>query len=509
MPKLTIDGREIEVAAGTTLIAAARALGIDIPHFCWHPELSVAANCRMCLVELEQQPKLQPSCQLPAADGMVVHTDTPKVREARRAMMEYLLLNHPVDCPICDQAGECKLQDYYQLYDLKSSRLWSEEGKVRKRKRTVFGPHVVYDAERCVMCTRCVRFCAEVVQDPVLAEVHRGDHSEIAVAPGRTLDHAYSLMTAHICPVGALTARDFRFQCRVWFLAASPTICPGCATGCNAFLDHHRGEAFRLRPRDNPTLNRSWLCDDGVLAFRLHNDHRLTAPELGRGDAARPVPWNEALAEAAALLGKLPKAQRAAVLSAEHSCEENWALCVFAREALGVERFFVAGRAAGEADTLLRHADKNPNRAGVKLMLGAEPEPLERLVEEATAGTIRGVVALGTDAATTGPAAATGLLRLEALVSIAPRHGPLPETAHVRLPCPSFAETAGTYVNARGLPQEFPQAVPPRGDALPVYELLARLARRLDLSLPYRSAADVRAAVAPRLPQPAAGGGAP
>jgi len=507
MRKLTIDGREIEVAEGTTVLAAARALGVEIPHFCWHPELSVAANCRMCLVEVEKQPKLQPACQLEVADGMVVHTDTPRVREARRAVIEYLLLHHPVDCPICDQAGECKLQDYYMLYDRRASRLWSEEGKVRKRKRVIFGPHVIYDAERCVLCTRCVRFCREIVRDPVLIEVHRGDHSEIAVAPGRTLDHAYSLMTAHVCPVGALTSRDFRFQCRVWFLVSTPTICPGCATGCNAFLDHYRGEAFRLRPRDNPALNRCWLCDDGVLAYHLHNDHRLTVPEVGRGDDARRAAWDEALAEAAARLRKVPKSQRAAVLSAEHSCEENWALATFAREALGVERFFETGRAAGAADDLLRHADKNPNRAGVREMLGAEPEPFERLVEEATAGSLRAAVALGAAA----PVPGAGLQRLEALVSIAPRRGPLPDAAQVRLPSPSFAEAAGTYVNARGQAQPFPRAMPPRGEALEVPDLLARLARRLDSTVPFRSAADVRAAVGPRLPQPqpATEGGAP
>ncbi len=507
MPKATIDGREVEFAAPTTIINAARAMGIKIPHFCWHPELSVAANCRMCLVEVEKNPKLQPACQVVLTEGMVVFTDNARVKEARRAMMEYLLLNHPVDCPICDQSGECKLQDYYMLHDLKTSRLFSEDGKVRKRKRTVFGPHVVYDAERCILCTRCVRFCAEYVKDAVLIETLRGDHSEIAVAPGRTLDCAYSLMTAHICPVGALTSRDFRFQCRVWFLAGAPLVCPGCATGCAACLDHHRGRGYRLRPRINDAVNRCWLCDDGVLAYRLHNDHRICAPELGRGES-KDAAWADALAEAALALSKVPKGERAAVLSAEHTCEENYALVVFAREALGVERFFLAARPGGEGDKLLRNADKNPNRAGVKLMLGAEPEPMQALLEAATAGRIRGVLALGAEASAPSGPVSTGLLRLDTLVSLAPRRGPLPEAAHVRLPCTSFAEAAGTYVNAKGMAQSFGRAMAPRGEALEVHEILARLARRLDLSLPFRTAEDVRAAVAPRLPQAAGGGGA-
>ena len=508
MPKLTLDGREIEVEAGVTVIEAARRMGIKVPHFCWHPELSVAANCRMCLVELEKNPKLQPACQVPAAEGMVVHTESQRVREARRSVMEYLLLNHPVDCPICDQAGECMLQDYYMLHDLKSSRLASEEDKVRKRKHAVFGPHVLYDAERCVMCTRCVRVCKEIAKDPMLVEAHRGDHSEIDLAPGRTLEHGYSLMTAHICPVGALTSRDFRFQCRVWFLQAAETICPGCATGCNATLDHYRGRGCRLRPRTNDAVNRCWLCDDGVLAYRLHNDHRVCAPGLGRGDDGKEASWEDALAAAAAALGKAPKAERAAVLSAERTCEENWALIVFAREALGVERFFLAARPDGTADSLLRHADKNPNRAGVTAMLGAEPEPFAALVEAATAGRIRAVIALGTEASTAGAEPATGLLRLQTLVSIADRRGTLPDAAHVRLPCGSWAETAGTFVNAKGLAQEFGRAMPPCGGALEVHEILARLARRLDMSFPFRTSEDVRAAVAPKLPQPAAGGGA-
>jgi NADH-quinone oxidoreductase subunit G len=422
--------------------------------------------------------------------------------------MEYLLLNHPVDCPICDQSGECKLQDYYMQHDLKDSRLWAEEGKVRKRKRVPFGPHVVYDGERCVMCTRCVRFCAEIVKDPVLIETHRADHSEIDVAPGRTLDHAYSLMTAHICPVGALTSRDFRFQCRVWFLKAAETICPGCATGCNACLDHHEGLGQRLRPRINGAVNRCWLCDDGVLAYRLHNDGRLESPMLGRGDEAAAAGWPEALAEAARALGAVAKGERAAVLSAEHTCEENWALIVFAREALGIERFFLAARPDGEGDALLRSTDKNPNRAGVKRMLGAEPEPFAALLEGATAGKIRGVLALGAEASAPGGPVSAGLLRLEALVVLAPRRGPLSEAAHVRLPCPSWAETAGTFVNAKGMAQGFERAIPPRRETLEVHEILARLARRLDLSLPYRSSAEVRAAVAPKLAQAAAGGGA-
>ncbi|MDI7268940.1 MAG: 2Fe-2S iron-sulfur cluster-binding protein, partial [Myxococcota bacterium] len=397
MPRLTIDGREIEVAEGTTVIRAATAAGIEIPHFCWHPELSIAANCRMCLVEMENSPKLVAACQQTVADGMAIRTTTPRVREARRAVMEYLLLDHPVDCPICDQAGECKLQDYYMLHDLGQSRLWSEDHKIRRVKRKVFGRYVIYDAERCVLCTRCVRVCEEFARDPALVPVNRGDRREIALAPGRTLDHPYSLMTVRACPVGALTSRDFRFQKRVWFLASAEVVCPGCATGCAAYLDHCDGVAYRLRPRDNPDVNRTWLCDDGVLSYRLHNDGRSARPEIGRGEG-KPASWPEALAEAAAALSRTPKGKVAAVLSAEHTCEENHALVVFAREALGIERFFLAVRADGRGDDILRSADRNPNRAGARMALGAQPEPIGTLLEAAAAGSIAAAIALGSEA---------------------------------------------------------------------------------------------------------------
>jgi NADH-quinone oxidoreductase subunit G len=494
MPKLTIDGREIEAAEGASIIVAARDHGIHIPHFCWHPGLSVAANCRMCLVEIEKQAKLQPACQIPTAEGMVVRTDSPRVREAQRAVMEYLLLNHPVDCPICDQAGECKLQDYYMDHDLRSSRLWAEDQKVRKPKRKVFGQHVIYDGERCVMCTRCVRFCDEVVGDPVLIEVQRSDRSEIDLAPGRSLDHAYSLMTAHVCPVGALTSRDFRFRKRVWFLSASPTICPGCATGCHAFLDHERGAGYRLRPRECPEINRTWLCDDGVLAYRWHDDRRILAPRVGRGDDGKETGWPEALAAAAERLAGVEKRALGVVLSAEHTCEENHALVAFAREALGVDRFFLAARPGGEGDDILRSADRNPNRAGVTKVLGREPESAATLADAATAGAIRGLLALGSEFELPEAEAEAALLRMEALVAIAPRVGPLPAAAHVRLPSVSWAETEGTFVNRDGRAQRFAAALAPRGEALPPADILVRLARRMDRPVPFAGAAEAAAA---------------
>jgi NADH-quinone oxidoreductase subunit G len=283
MPTFKLDGRIVPFEQGDTIIRAAHRAGVDIPHYCWHPGLSVAANCRMCLVEVapppgrpalmlnvldwdaernayvdSRKPKLQPACQMQVADGMEVLSETSEhVEQARSAVQELLLLNHPVDCPICDQAGECRLQDYWLEHQGSKKRMDGEP--VHKPKAVSFGPTIVYDAERCIVCTRCVRFCEEIAQDPVLDIRERGNLNEVVLAPGRELDHAYTLMTEYVCPVGALTAKDFRFKARVWFLRSARTVCQGCATGCNAFLDYdpRTQEVYRHRPRENEAVNAS------------------------------------------------------------------------------------------------------------------------------------------------------------------------------------------------------------------------------------------------------------
>src|ERR1039457_360371 len=275
MPNLIIDGKQVEVPAGTTIIQAADKLGIDIPRYCYHPALPVSGNCRICMVEVEKQPKLQIACYTPVTDGMVVKTNSPKVLEVRKTVLEFLLLNHPVDCPICDQAGECKLQDYWLRHARSQKRLRDEP--VHKSKAVEFGPTIVYDGERCVMCTRCIRFMAEVAKDPVLDMRERGNLNEITVGPGRQLDGHYTFMTEHVCPVGALTTKDFRFKARVWFLRTAASVCQGCATGCNSHLDYdpRNNKAYRYRPRDNEKVNKYWMCDEGMLTYREAHDGRV------------------------------------------------------------------------------------------------------------------------------------------------------------------------------------------------------------------------------------------
>src|SRR5690606_35338828 len=279
------------------------------------------------------------------------------VAEARAAVQELLLLNHPVDCPICDQAGECRLQDYWLSHGANKKRMRDEI--VHKPKAVSFGPTIVYDAERCIVCTRCVRFCDEVVGDHVLDKRERGNLSEIVLAPGRQLDHAYTLMTEYVCPVGALTAKDFRFKARVWFLRSVRSVCVGCATGSNSYTDFdpRNQTVYRYRPRNNERVNKFWMCDDGMLDYRRIHTGRVLAAQAGGNQVAVDADL-DAAADACRMIDPNTSA---VVLSAQHSNEDNFALLQLAQRR-GVTRLFLSGRPEGEGDDILRSEDKNPNR---------------------------------------------------------------------------------------------------------------------------------------------------
>src|SRR5262249_24861193 len=388
MATFKLDGREIPFEAGDTIIRAAHRMGIDIPHYCWHPGLSVAANCRMCLVEIApppggrpvmldilawdaekndyvptRKPKLQPACQIAVTENMDVRSESSaEVEKARASVQELLLLNHPVDCPICDQAGECRLQDYWLEHQGTKKRMRDEP--IHKPKGVRFGPTIVYDAERCIVCTRCVRFCDEVAKDAVLSVRERGNLNEIVVSPGRELDHPYTLMTEYVCPVGALTAVDFRFKARVWFLRSARSVCVGCATGCNSFTDFdpRSQQVHRYRPRENAAVNQYWMCDEGMLDYRRIADGRVLEALVDGGPAERGA----ALAKAADLFAGAPPESTAVVLSADHSLEDNFALLELARDGLKTANVYFTGRPAGQGDSVLRDADKNPNSGGVR-----------------------------------------------------------------------------------------------------------------------------------------------
>jgi NADH-quinone oxidoreductase subunit G len=518
MPTFKLDGREIPFEKGDTIIRAAHRAGIDIPHYCWHPGLSVAANCRMCLVEIApppgqramqldilewdaekqdyvpaKKPKLQPACQMPVADGMDVKSETSaEVERARSAVQELLLLNHPVDCPICDQAGECRLQDYWLEHQGTRKRMRDEP--IHKPKAVVFGPTIVYDAERCIVCTRCVRVSAELAKDPVLDERERGNLTEIVVSPGRQLDHDYTLMTEHVCPVGALTSKDFRFKARVWFLRSSRTICQGCATGCNAFLDYDPRDQkpYRHRPRENMAVNTYWMCDDGMLSYSRAVEHRVLEPRV----AGKPATMDAALEEAKRLFAGADPAKIAVVLSAQHSNEDNFALAELARTFLGAKALFVSGRPKGKGDDILMHEDKNPNRAGVK-QIAPDVQHVESLFQGMKDGKFTHVLALGAEVPFDGKIATGWLARAGGVVTIAAHEGPLVEGAGVVLPACTWAEAEGTYVNAKGIAQPSERAIAAHGQSRPAWELVSMLGRALGYATDWKKLKEVRRAMTP------------
>jgi NADH-quinone oxidoreductase subunit G len=508
MPTFKLDGKAIPFEPGDTIIRAAWRQGIEIPHYCWHAGLSAPANCRMCLVEIKpkpgqkpvmldvlewdpassqylprQKPKLQPSCYVAAAEGMEVLGDTSEhARRARHDVQEFLLLNHPVDCPICDQSGECKLQDYWLDHAQYQKRMRDEP--VHKPKGVVFGPTIVYDAERCVMCTRCIRFMAEVAKDPVLDMRERGNLNEIIVAPGRQLDGHYTFMTEHVCPVGALTTKDFRFKARVWFLRTAPAVCQGCATGCNAHLDYdpRHNRAYRYRPRDNEKVNKFWMCDEGMLTYKEAHDERLLEAKI-RGIATSS---HKALEEVRALFAGVAPSSVAIVFGAQHSLEDNWSLAELGSVLLGTKNFFVSGRRDGYQDDILIHRDKNSNTGGVH-QIAPGAKPLRALLDDVAASRVTHVIALG-GAAPLDPEA----LGAATLVTIAAHDGPLARLATVLFPATSWAEHSGTYINAKGIRQRSERALEPQGASKPAWKVIAEVAAALGYQPSWTNLREVR-----------------
>jgi NADH-quinone oxidoreductase subunit G len=515
MPTFKLDGKDIPFEPGESIIKAASKQGVDIPHYCWHPGLSAPANCRMCLVEIKpaanqralmldildwdpaindyrprQKPKLQPACQMPATEGQEVLSDTSAhVKEARANVQEFLLLNHPVDCPICDQAGECKLQDYWLEHQKTQKRMRDEP--IHKPKAVVFGPTIVYDAERCVMCTRCVRFMEEVAKDPVLDMRERGNLNEIFVAPGRQLEGHYTFMTEHVCPVGALTTKDFRFKARVWFLRTAKSVCQGCATGCNSHLDYdpRSNRAYRYRPRDNEAVNKYWMCDEGMLSYRAAHVGRVVEARV----RSKKATVDAALAEVTKRFGQTPLDGAAFVLSAQHSVEDNWALREVARLA-GAKAIYATGAGPGYKDDILIDEDKNANTAGV-VELVPTLRPFPQLIEDIRAGRVTHVIALGGVTPRNDPEDATALGMVSTLAVVAAHEGALTEAAHVLLPATSWAEHQGTYVNRQGKRQLAERGLEPLGASKPAWQQLRALAVALGVDPTWTSLKDIRAQI--------------
>ena len=485
MPKLTIDGQEVEAPAGAMLLPVALEHGVHIPHYCWHPKLSIDGSCRMCQVEVEGSPKLVIACNMPIRDGMVVRTQTPAVQNARRGAMELLLVNHPLDCPICDKAGECLLQDYSYAYGSRSTRTQEPRRKLQKRKE--IGPRMILDQERCILCRRCVRFCREVTGTNELGVFNIGEQSVLDVLDERPLANDYSINTADICPVGALESKDFHHKLRVWFLKKTPSVCPSCSNGCNLTVHHYRDRIWRMMPRRNDAVNETWLCDHGRLTYQHVNaPDRLRQPLMRRGGALTSCEWDEAIAGAARHLHQAARAHGSGsvgVIASPHlTNEENFRLAQVA-QALGVTNVDIA-LVTGPGDELLIKPEKAANARGARdvgLAPGADGLGLTQMLEAAVNGTLRVLYVCGSDVWTLADRSLLdrALDRLACLIvqDIAPT--PLTERAHLVLPSLTWAEKTGTFTNIKGRVQQIHRAIAPPNDQPSDGEIFSRLLNQL------------------------------
>jgi NADH-quinone oxidoreductase subunit G len=496
MPKLTIDGKEIEVAPGTNLVEAAHQAGAEVPHYCYHPGLSIAGQCRLCMVEIEKNPKLQIGCNTQAAEGMVVHTESPHVVETRRSIMEFHLVNHPLDCPVCDQAGECWLQIYYMKHGLYDPRMTDE--KVHKPKAVPLGPHVILDAERCILCSRCVRFCDEITHTGELGIFNRGDHSEIGLFPGQDLANPYSANVVDICPVGALTDRDFRFQVRVWYLDTAKSICPGCARGCNIDVHvnrrrpHHAHgrRVARLKPRFNEAVNHWWVCDEGRYGYGFVDDpDRVKAPLRREGGRELEIDWEGAVAALTDVLGRHGGDEIAILASPRMANEDLFAVRrLAARRGIRNVAFRVPPPTPGFEDDFLIRADKNPNARGAEL-IGLDGDAAA-ILAAARAGRLRCLWVFGHDLFGGPWPEADVQAALRAVPTViwsgtnANRTSAL---AHLVLPAAAWVEREGTFTNFQGRVQRFRTVLDPLGAALPEWDVLGRVLGAMgDTSIPSR-----------------------
>lgn len=482
MPKVYVDGQEVEFKEGERLNciqAAARVEGsVDIPHYCWHPGLSVVASCRMCLVqtgkkdpatgEVSVVPKLVPGCQTPVTDNMVIVTNNDAVRNARAMVEEDLLIRHPVDCPICDKAGECNLQDYHFEYGREERRADIKPFTSRRRE---LGDTITLFVDRCVMCTRCVRFTREISGTSELMVINRGAHEEIDVFPGHPLANKLSGNVSDICPVGALGDRDFLYQQRVWFMRSHDNVCAGCSTGCSIRVDENQDRIYRLKPRENPHVNQWWMCDEGRYGWKhVHDAARVTEPRKRDGAGHVNVEWSQLLTDLdASLQGK----RIAAVISPMLTVEEAYLLIKYVKS-IDANALLALGPVpvVGEDETFKNgftiRAEKCPNRNGVTKLLSALAGELvswNELPKRLKAGKYDALwITGGYGAAWHDDGAKTALGNVPTLIVQDMFTSPLYEAATYQLPAAAFAEREGSYVNVGDRLQSFKWAIrPPAG----------------------------------------------
>ena len=470
-----IDGKKIEAREGALLIDVCAENGINIPHFCYHPGLGPDGNCRMCQVDFvgPRGNRLGISCKTVVTDGMEVLTQSDAARRARASVEEMLLLNHPLDCPICDKAGECTLQNYYMEHDLQNGR--QDFTRFKKDKAKDIGPTLVLDQERCVLCDRCVRFLRDVAGDEQLYIAGRGHEAYITTFPGQDVTSPYSLNTVDLCPVGALTSKDFRFHSATWFLKNTNSVCTTCARGCSMQIQTKKDQVYRMRPRHNPDVNGYWACDEGRVNYKFVNQDRIARPFVRRAPdgALYPCSGEEAIAEMRQLLGFKPAGQIDApagrrsvvLLSATCTLEEMFLFQHLAKECLNAPLFVVRHIPDGVTDRLLRRSDKHPNAKGAE-MLGLRVVDLQAGADAGAIGN-----ALGTDAVlvavgfnTHVDAIAPLVASAKKVVAISACQSPLTERADLVIPGLTFAEKDGLVVNFEGHVQQLRPALEAHGE---------------------------------------------
>jgi NADH-quinone oxidoreductase subunit G len=504
MPTITINQKSITVPDGTTIIQAAEQLGIEIPRYCYHPGLSIAGSCRMCLVEIEKMPKLQPACNTRVTDGMAVTTNSEKVKDAVSGVLEFLLINHPLDCPVCDQAGECYLQEYYMKFGLYDSRM--NENKIKRHKAEVIGPHVILDTERCILCSRCVRFVREISRSNEIGIFNRGGQSEIRLLPGQVLDNNYSANVIDICPVGALTERDFRFQCRVWYLSKTNSVCNGCSRGCNITLETnrqrpHHGEGrrvMRLKPRFNKDVNQWWMCDVGRYNYKyLDDSSRLTQPWVQQNGEFEVVSWTEAITRT---IGRISEAKESGgansivvLASAQLTNEDLFLIRKFFDVDLGISQidFRVPDRNPSEGDNFLLCADRNPNTRGAEAIIWEEQGfKFEQVLNSAVIRQLKLLYICEQDLVKK-----LGMERTQEFISTfeyviyqGSNENETSGLADLILPAATYAEVDGTFTNFEGRVQKINAALEPLGESLPAWQIVCKLANAAGQHYDYESA---------------------
>ncbi|MBS0658066.1 MAG: molybdopterin-dependent oxidoreductase [Verrucomicrobia bacterium] len=498
---IQVDGKWVQVPKGTRVIEAVSKHGTYVPRYCYHPKLSAPGNCRMCLIEMGSpkmgpdrkpildaagypeiawMPRPQICCSTDVSEGMGYRSQSPLVDECRKGVMEFLLINHPLDCPICDQAGECRLQEFSVEFGRGESRFIEE--KVKKPKKVELGPRITLDDERCIMCSRCIRFSKEIAHDDVLGFTQRGSHTVLTAYPGRKFDNNYSLNTVDICPVGALTSNDFRFKMRVWFLKETKSFCTSCGTGCNTTIGSRENVIYRQTPRENNDVNEVWMCDHGRLNFHyLQDAKRLTQPLLRLPDGrSEEVSMAEAVREAAAQLRHF-KGEEIGLLASGRMTNEELFLAAKLKRILGIEHYDIVGRPQ-QPDDILVSDDGNPNTRGAQLfkLTGESPGRFAPVVaSKVNDGVLKALICLGEDAASIG-AKPEALQKLSSLIVLDLLPNASTAAATVVLPGAAFAEKRGSMINVKGRLQRLNQAIRLPGNAGDDWEILRDLIAALD-----------------------------